>query len=149
MPQLFREGELDKVFGNCRPLTYLTVILEEFIIYFWVNTALQKPDSRVSIRSAAACPPRLSPGESSPAYQCSEAEQLQCVLSCLNVDAASEPGILIARGEKTGVFRTWFLRSSYLFTLGLDTFLRDARISPQGNVVQLLHIAELALHTAE
>lgn len=32
--------------------------------------------------------------------QCSEAEKIQCVLSCLNVDAIPEPGILVDRGDK-------------------------------------------------
>lgn len=77
-----------------------------------LNTALQKLGSRCSIRSAAAWPPILSPGESSPAYQFSEGEQLQCVLSCLNVDAASKRDILTVRRENPGIFRTWFLRSS-------------------------------------
>lgn len=35
--------------------------------------------------------------------QCSEAEKIQWVLSCLNVDAIPEPGILVDRGDKLAV----------------------------------------------
>jgi len=65
-----------------------------------LNNVLQKPESRCFIRNAAAFWPTLSPGQSPHAYQCSEAQRLQGVLSCLHVGAMSESGILIVRGEK-------------------------------------------------
>lgn len=114
--------EFNKVFGNCRPLTYVAVILGVFTVYFWVkvkslDTALQNPNRRCFIRGAAACLPRLSPGQSSH-------------LSVLWGSTASVGFVMskcrcFFREEKIGIFRTWFLRPS------LSIYCRMRQI-PQG-----------------